>query len=310
MKWAARSQAVGGCQARAVSGTTWKAAGGRCPLWAGDSAAVSLYLRSVARLRYRLVDVFASTTFTGNPLCVVLDECPPDLMPRIAREVNLSETTFPTVTGAASYSMRIFTPTIELPFAGHPSIGTAWCMGPGRWEQTTAGATVSVLATEAGARMTQPAPQLTDLDRMEAEVVAAVGLASAEHVVRSTAGGVTHILVCTDHPLDQLKPDLDAVAAASRRCDAHTIVPMRRSNDTTVQARVFAPAVGVPEDPGSGSAAGPVALVAREVWRTDAHVAVLMGAEVGRPSRIDVEIADELWVGGAVVMSAEGQFYT
>ena len=260
-------------------------------------------------MRYRLVDVFTSTTFAGNPLCVVLDECPPDLMPRIAREVNLSETTFPTVTGAASYSMRIFTPMMELPFAGHPSIGTAWCMGPGRWEQTTVGATVSVIATEGGARMTQPAPQLTAVAGLETEVVASVGLTSAEHVVRSTAGGVTHILVCTDQPLDQLKPDLGAVAAASRRGDAHTIVPMRRSDNATIQARVFARAAGVPEDPGSGSAAGPIALLAREVWGTDSRAAVLMGAEIGRPSRIDVEIADELWVGGDVVVSAEGQFY-
>jgi predicted PhzF superfamily epimerase YddE/YHI9 len=65
----------------------------------------------------------------------------------------------------------------------------------------------------------------------------------------------------------------------------------------------------VPEDPGSGSAAGPIALVARDVWGTDARVAVLMGAQVGRHSRIEVEVADELWVGGAVVVSAEGQFY-
>jgi trans-2,3-dihydro-3-hydroxyanthranilate isomerase len=230
-------------------------------------------------------------------------------MPQIAREVNLSETTFPRVTGVSSYSMRIFTPTIELPFAGHPSIGTAWCMGMGRWEQTTAGGTVTVVATEAGARMTQPAPKLTAVPISEAEVVAAVGLPSAERVVRSTAGGVTHILVLTDHPLEPLQPDLGAVDDVSRRCDAHTIVPMRRGADATIQARVFGPAAGVPEDPGSGSAAGPIALVARDVWRTDARVAVLMGAEVGRPSRIEVELADEIWVGGAVVVSAEGQFY-
>ena len=264
----------------------------------------------MARLRYRLVDVFTTTSFSGNPLCVVLDACPQDLMQRIAREVNLSETTFPTVTGESAYRMRIFTPTIELPFAGHPSVGTAWCLGPGRWEQTTAGGTVTVIATEAGAHMTQPAPDLTSVSVPEAEVVAALGLPTADHVVRSSAGGVTHILVCTDHSLDRLQPDLGAVADVSRRCSAYTIVPMRQHDDATIHARVFAPAAGVPEDPGSGSAAGPIALVAKDVWNTSSEVTVLMGAEVGRPSQIEVKIADELWVGGAVVISAEGHFYT
>jgi trans-2,3-dihydro-3-hydroxyanthranilate isomerase len=67
----------------------------------------------------------------GNPLCVVLDHCPVDLMQAVAREVNLSETTFPIQTGNDSYEMRIFSPTLELPFAGHPSIGTAWVLGAG-----------------------------------------------------------------------------------------------------------------------------------------------------------------------------------
>jgi trans-2,3-dihydro-3-hydroxyanthranilate isomerase len=264
----------------------------------------------MGRLRYRLVDVFTETRFAGNPLCVVMDECPPELMPRIAREVNLSETTFPTVTADSAYEMRIFTPTIELPFAGHPSVGTAWCLGPGRWRQSTIGGTVTVVATESGARMTQPTPELTTLPTQEREIIAALGLPAADHVVRSTAGGVTHILVCTDHPLDVLEPDLGAVAEVSRGCDAHTIVPMRRRDDTTIHARVFAPAAGVPEDPGSGSAAGPIALVGHDVWTTNAEVTVLMGAEIGRPSRIEVAVADELWVGGPVVISAEGHFYT
>lgn len=62
-------------------------------------------------------------------------------MQKIAREANLSETTFPSLTGDDSYEMRIFSPTVELPFAGHPSIGTAWLLGPRRWTQVTSGAT-------------------------------------------------------------------------------------------------------------------------------------------------------------------------
>ncbi len=260
-------------------------------------------------MRYRLVDVFTDTPFAGNPLCVVLDACPPKLMQPIAREVNLSETTFPVKTGPASYDMRIFTPSIELPFAGHPSVGTAWCLGPGRWTQTTAGGTVTVEATRVGARMTQPVPDLTAAVVPDTEVVATLGMRSAERVIRSTAGGVTHLLVATSDPIDGLQPDLGQVATVSRRCEAHTIVPMRALNDATVHARVFAPAAGVPEDPGSGSAAGPIALVAKQMWDTKPSLNVLMGAEIGRPSRIEVDIVDEIWVGGPVVISAEGHFH-
>ena len=83
-------------------------------------------------MRYRIVDVFSDRALAGNQLCVVLDDCDESLMQAVAREVNLSETTFPVVTGPASYSNRIFTPSAELPFAGHPSLGTAWALLDGR----------------------------------------------------------------------------------------------------------------------------------------------------------------------------------
>jgi hypothetical protein len=117
-----------------------------------------------ARLRYRLVDVFTDRPLSGNPLCVVLDPCPSELMQKIAREANLSETTFPSQTGDDSYEMRIFSPIVELPFAGRPSIGTAWLLGPRRWTQVTSGATVIVEADEHGAKMTQPEPQFEPLE--------------------------------------------------------------------------------------------------------------------------------------------------
>src|SRR2546429_9887961 len=92
-------------------------------------------------LRYRIVDVFSERPLAGNALCVVLDPCPEPVMQAIARETNLSESTFPVVVADAAYELRIFTPVQELPFAGHPSLGTAWALGPNRWAPTTAGAT-------------------------------------------------------------------------------------------------------------------------------------------------------------------------
>ena len=90
---------------------------------------------TVIELAYRIVDVFSDRPLAGNALCVVVDACPEPLMAGIAREVNLSETTFPTVTADGAYRTRIWTPGGELPFAGHPTLGTAWVLGAGRWEQ-------------------------------------------------------------------------------------------------------------------------------------------------------------------------------
>lgn len=262
----------------------------------------------VDRLRYRLVDVFAERPFEGNPLCVVLDPCPPELMQRIAREVNLSETTFPVRTGEDAYEMRIFSPTMELPFAGHPSIGTAWVLGPRRWTQKTIGATVTVVADERGATMTQPRPEFEPVEEQRDAVLSALGLGTADAICRSTAGGTTHILVATSEPIDGLAPDLGRVASASRLCRGLTLVPIRASDDTQLHARVFAPAAGVPEDPGSGSAAGPIALFARQVWGTNADVTITMGAEIGRRSELQVQTDGDIRVGGHVALSAEGEF--
>lgn len=258
-------------------------------------------------LRYRVVDVFSDIPLAGNAVCVVLDPCPEPVMAAIAREVNLSETTFPTVTGEASYEMRIFTPTAELPFAGHPSLGTAWALGPRRWEQTTGGGTVLVEADAAGATMSQPQPVVTDADP-EAPVKA-LGLSGARGAHVAEAVGMRHLVVATDTPLERLNPDPGAVAAASRRAGVSTVVAVRPLDERTLHVRVFAPAVGVEEDPGTGSAAGPAAVVARRTWGTADAVTILQGAEIGRPCRIQVDLdSSRVQMGGRVVACAEGRF--
>jgi len=128
-------------------------------------------------LRYRIVDVFSDRPLAGNGLCVVLDPAPESVMQALAREVNLSETTYPSVVDDDTYDVRIFTPNEELPFAGHPSLGTAWVLGPKAWTQRSAGATVTVTADAGGAVMSQPDPAFTDIDGDE--VVAALGLPGA-----------------------------------------------------------------------------------------------------------------------------------
>lgn len=258
-------------------------------------------------MRYRIVDVFSDRPLAGNALCVVLDPCPADVQPLVAREVNLSETTFPTVTGEAAYEMRILTPDGELPFAGHPSLGTAWVLGPGRWTQTTAGATVEVVTDRKGARMSQPDPAIEPHD--QATALVALGLPGAERAWRVTVGGSVFVVVATEAALHELRPSLPFVADVTAAAGASGLGVFRRVDDRTLHVRVFLPSIGIPEDPGTGSAAGPIGLLARAHWGTDADVTIRQGDEIGRPCRIEVHAEPgAVTVGGRVAACAEGRF--
>ena len=258
------------------------------------------------RFAYRIVDVFTDRPLVGNALCVVLDPVPGPVMAALAREVNLSETTFPVVVADGEYEVRIFTPAEELPFAGHPTLGTAWVLGPGRWAQHSEGATVVVEATAEGAVMEAPEPVFEEVDPGPA--VAALGLPGAEAAVVAEAGGMRHLLVPTEAPLGQLAPDLAAAAAVQRRHRTTSVAQLRRLDDRTLHARVFCPGAGIPEDPGTGSAAGPFARLARQRWSVEPDLTVRQGDEIGRPCRISVHAGDILEVGGAVTACAEGHF--
>ena len=251
------------------------------------------------KLRYRIVDVFSDKPLAGNALCVVIDECPEPLMQAIARETKLSETTFPVVTGQDAYRMRLFTPAVELPFAGHPSLGTAWVLGPRRWTQSTSGATVTIEADADGAVMGQPDPVFDEVDPEPAAKV--LGLTRPTSAWTATAAGLWHLILTTDAPIDELTPDISALPY-----DRTTAV-VRRLDDRTLQVRVFLAGIG--EDPGTGSAAGPIAMLARRVWGTDADVTIRQGDEIGRPCRIVVHAeAGAITVGGRVAPCAEGHF--
>jgi trans-2,3-dihydro-3-hydroxyanthranilate isomerase len=259
------------------------------------------------RFAYRIVDVFTDRPLAGNALCVVLDPVPPPVMPALAREVNLSETTFPVVIGDGEYEVRIFTPGAELPFAGHPTLGTAWVLGAGRWTQRSQGAAVVVEATADGAEFAAPEPVFEDVD--PAPAVLALGLPGAEAAVVAEAGGIRHLLVPTEAPLQGLTPDLSAVAEVQRRHRTTSVAPVRRIDDRALHVRVFCPGAGIAEDPGTGSAAGPLGRLARQRWAVAPDLTIRQGDEVGRPCRISVHAGDGvLTVGGAVTACAEGHF--
>lgn len=260
-------------------------------------------------LAYRTVDVFTDRPLAGNALCVVLDQCPEPVMAAIAREVNLSETTFPVVTGENSYDVRIWTPGGEMSFAGHPTLGTAWVLGPGTWTQVSSGATVTVVVDAGGAVMTQPDPSLTERPDLVADAVSALGLPGAEGAWLAEVGGTRHVLVPTEGPLDQLAVDMTQAALLLRGLGGTGLAPVRRIDDHTLHARVFVPGIGVPEDPGTGSAAGPLGVLCRQRWGMEAELTIRQGAEIGRPCLIEV-VAEPggVRVGGRVAACAEGRF--
>jgi trans-2,3-dihydro-3-hydroxyanthranilate isomerase len=258
-------------------------------------------------VHYRIVDVFSDRPLAGNALCVVLDGCAEDRMQAIAREVNLSETTFPTVLGPASYRNRIFTPAAELPFAGHPSLGTAWALGPNTWEQTTAGAMVTIETDEHGAVMTQPDPTFEEVG--VEPLVPAVGLPGLDAAYVATAAGNRLLLAVAGHDLAAAAPDHTALAALARERDVAAVGVVRRVDDRNLHVRVFAPLAGIPEDPGTGAAAGPIGVLARRVLGTEVDVTIRQGDLIGRPSTIEVHAeGGALRVGGAVTACAEGRF--
>jgi len=258
-------------------------------------------------MRYRVVDVFTDRPLAGNALCVVLDPCPEARMQAVAREANLSETTFVTERGEGAYTVRIFTPTVELPFAGHPTLGTAWVMGPGRWIQTTSGGRVAVSVDEEGAEMVQPDPVVRGLD--DPEVRTALRVDRLLGSWRAEAAGTAHLIAAVDEPIDSLRPHPEVAGELLDRYATTTLAVVRRLEGATLHVRVLFRGVGIAEDPGTGSVAGPIGMLARRLWGLGPDLHIRQGDEVGRPSRIRVHAEPgDLRVGGRVVLAAEGRF--
>jgi PhzF family phenazine biosynthesis protein len=276
------------------------------------------------------VDVFTDRPFLGNPVAVVLDADALDAatMQRIARWTNLSETTFVTrpTDPRADYALRIFTPERELPFAGHPTLGSARAVlaggraaaRDGRLVQQCAAGVVPLRldATDGRLFFEVPAARTTPLGGEDTQALArALGLPDgrtpAFEAIDVGAVWITAALEDADTLL-ALAPDLAALAGISRRLRAtgvtlhapHRTAPAGAPADVAV--RSFAPAAGVPEDPVCGSGNACVALQRRAGGLTDDYVAS-QGEAIGRAGRIAIaHRGDAIEVGGATVVCVEG----
>ncbi|MGC4804583.1 PhzF family phenazine biosynthesis protein [Micromonospora sp. DT233] len=252
----------------------------------------------MSTLAYEIVDVFTDRPFAGNPLAVVFgaEGLATEQMQSLALEFNLSETVFvlpPTRVGV-TYRARIFTPTDELPFAGHPSVGAAvtasrrGLFGVGQVTQECGAGVLPIEVTASGATLTGGAPTLGPELDLE-PLLEMVGLDAADHV-----GPPPRVAGCgLEFPFLPVRPDAVArarlhAAAAERYGIEHVSVFSWDADAQTAHARVFVPGHGVPEDPATGSAALGLGvwLVASGLLPGDgrAEYAVRQGAEIDRPS--------------------------
>ncbi len=283
---------------------------------------------------FRLVDVFAESPFGGNQLCVV-PEVPDGLddetMQSLAREIGFSETTFVTDVRPDGYDVRIFTPETELPFAGHPTLGTAFTLaqegriGAAAIQRCGAGevevrvdldgghATMRQLETYVGGEV---------VDR--AAVAVAAGLESGDLVdglpIVPISTGLQHLMVPVrdDETLRRAARDdrgCAAVCASAEESESLYLFAVRGSGD--VRARMFDRFPSIGEDPATGSAAGPlgVYLSMHSLAGMPGRVTVAQGEQTGRPSFLHVVVegddAKASWqvdVGGGVRPMGDGVF--
>jgi trans-2,3-dihydro-3-hydroxyanthranilate isomerase len=278
----------------------------------------------VASYRYVVCDVFTDQPLAGNQLAVFTDARGLDdaAMQALAREINFSETTFvlpPEQGGHAR--MRIFTPLAELPFAGHPTLGTAFVLGgplqsPEVRLETARGIVPVTLEREENrivfGRMQQPLPSVSAYDRAD-ELLAAVGVERSELPIELYDNGMRHVYVTlgSEEEVARLRPDfsrLEVPPDLGFSCFA--------GFERRWKTRMFAPGGGIPEDPATGSAAGPLALHLARHGRIafGDEIEISQGAEIGRPStlyaRVDgsAESLERVEVGGSAVVVARGEF--
>jgi trans-2,3-dihydro-3-hydroxyanthranilate isomerase len=282
-------------------------------------------------LPFRLVDAFTEVPFQGNRLCVVPatpEGFSTEQMQMLALETNFSETTFVTESRPDGYRMRIFTPDAELPFAGHPTIGTAYTLASeGRTSvetvQTTAFGDVPVeVDLEKGfAWMTQHPPVIGPEFDDRVVVAEAAGLAPDDlhpdlpMQVISTGLGPLIVPIRDEEALRRADRAEPACRRATSASGGECLYLFAVRGDGAVMARMFDASFGVGEDPATGSAAGPlgVYLASRGLAGMPGEAVIAQGEMVGRPSflHLDVRPEGDSWnvrVGGGVRIVGEGLF--
>jgi trans-2,3-dihydro-3-hydroxyanthranilate isomerase len=280
----------------------------------------------VPSFRYVVADVFTDAPLKGNALAVFTDarDIPDELLQPLAREMNFSETVFvypPEADGHAR--VRIFTPTVELQFAGHPILGTAFVLaaplqlGELRLEAAAGTIPVKVERDETGrivfGRMEQPLPSVEPYEE-EPELLDALGVERSTLPIEVYDNGISHVYVTlgSEQEVAALDPDLSRLAELSDVLGFNTIA----GSGSKWKTRMFAPAGGVSEDPATGSAAGPLAFHLARHGRIafGDEIEISQGVEINRPATLYARVegsadkVERVEVSGAAVTVARGEF--
>jgi len=274
-------------------------------------------------MRFVICDVFTDRPLAGNQLAVFPDAAsiPEHLLQPLAREINFSETVFvyPPADPANTARIRIFVPKQEIRFAGHPILGTAMALGAerrlDRLVLETRRAPVPVTLSGDGGTMEQPLPDVEPYRHAD-ELLAALGVERSSLPVDRYDNGMPHVYVRLEsvEQVAALRPDMNALQEIP---DAFgTGYNVFAGSGERYTTRMFAPADGVPEDPATGSAAGPLAchLVRHGAIEPGTEITISQGASVGRPSTLyaaaegSSQEITRVRVRGSAVIVAEGRF--
>jgi trans-2,3-dihydro-3-hydroxyanthranilate isomerase len=279
----------------------------------------------VVSFRFVVADVFTAIPLQGNQLAVFTDarDIPEELLQPLAKEIGFSETVFvykPEAEGHAR--IRIFTPVSELPFAGHPVLGTGFVLAaPLQLDEIRLETGVGVVpvalereqARIAFGRMSQPVPTVQPFERGP-DLLAALGVEGSELPLDYYESGLgnVYVILPSEEAVAAVTPDLAALGrvmgAVHANCSA--------GSGTRWKTRMFAPGDGVPEDAATGSAAGPLAVHLARHGRIGfgEEIAISQGAEIGRPSTLYARVEgtperiEKVEVGGSAVIVARGEF--
>ena len=280
--------------------------------------------------RYAIADVFTDVPLQGNQVAVFTDATglSAETMQRAAREMNLSETVFVLRAGEGSGAhlrVRIFTPTTELSFAGHPVLGTAFVVGRAmgsnlvRLETGLGVVAVKLERTNGGApvygEMEQFVPEIVPFEAVD-ELIAALG-AAPEHgslPIEGYRNGPVHVYVelPSEDVVASLRPDIGAL----ERIGEYGINCFAGSGERW-KTRMFGPALGVAEDPATGSAAGPLAVHLARYGRVPfgTEIEIVQGVEILRRSVLRARAegsvdggVERVFVGGSAVVVARGEY--
>jgi len=287
------------------------------------------------RQKFFQVDVFTDQIFGGNPLAVFPEpgELEESNHLQIAREMNLSETTFvyPPQNPKADFKIRIFTPGKEIPFAGHPTLGTAHIL----WELGKIASKNNSVVLEMGAGlikvskkqsnlfMQQPQPIFGDIVEVVDRVAAALSIDSSDIDSRfpiqivSTGFPALYVPLMSLEVLQRVELNLTVLREILGNVDMiYVFTGETVESSSTVHSRSFAPFIGIPEDPATGSAAGALGayLVQHQVIEKldPSAIVIEQGFEMNRPSKILVNVGktggkiDSIQVGGQAITVLEG----